>query len=303
MADSLRDRRRKGRRRPRPANPGREAPRRSRAGGAAEARPSRDSATRPGGPRGSDASSTPPRTDPRLAGRGLPVIDGKHLAPFRVSAPDNGHAHRARDRTPAPARTASYRRDRLAYRDVSGVANRQSLIAAVVPAGVVTTHTVFCLRTHLPLDQQHFLCACFNSYVVNAIVRLLMGGHVTTALVEDLPIPVWRGSALDRRIARMGRRLARPPQSPDVETRLQAAVARRFGLDATTFAAHSSTAFRSCRPPIATAPSRRCGARGETLRYSRAQCRTTASRSTCRSASAATPVRSRARRSTTFPSA
>jgi hypothetical protein len=130
-----------------------------------------------------------------------------------------------------------YQRDRLAYRDVSGVANRVSLIAAVVPGGVVTTHTVFCLRTRLPIDQQHFLCACFNSYVVNAVVRLFMGNHVTTALVEDLPIPVWCGSALDRRISRMGRRLARTPRSRDVEARLQAAVARRFGLDATTFAA------------------------------------------------------------------
>ncbi len=175
--------------------------------------------------------------DKQAFGRtGLPVIDGKHLTAFRVSTRHSGTRI-----APAAARRllpdGRYQRDRLAYRDVSGVANRVSLIAAVVPAGVVTTHTVFCLRTPLPLDQQHFLCACFNSYVVNAIVRLLMGGHVTTALVEDLPIPVWRGSAPDRRIARLGRRLVRRPRSPDVETRLQAAVARRFGLDAPTFAA------------------------------------------------------------------
>jgi hypothetical protein len=175
--------------------------------------------------------------DKQAFGRsGLPVIDGKHLAPFRVSVPDGGTRI-----APAAARSllpdGRYLRDRLAYRDVSGVANRVSLIAAVVPAGVVTTHTLFCLRTRLSLDEQHFLCACFNSYVVNAVVRLLMGNHVTTALVEDLPIPVWRGSALDRRISRMGRRLARPRRSPDIEARLQAAVARRFGLDAATFAA------------------------------------------------------------------
>ena len=167
---------------------------------------------------------------------GLPVIDGKHLAPFRVSVPVGGPrlppgaAHRLLP-------DGRYHRDRLAYRDVSGVANRVSLIAAVVPAGVVTTHTVFCLRTRLSLEEQHFLCACFNSYVANAIVRLLMGNHVTTALVEELPMPVWRGSALDRRIARLGRRMTRARQSPEIEARLQAAVARRFGLDATTFAA------------------------------------------------------------------
>ena len=166
---------------------------------------------------------------------GLPVIDGKHLSPFRVSVPDGG-TRIAPTAARRLLRDGRHHRDRLAYRDVSAVANRMSLIAAVVPAGVVTTHTVFCLRTRLSLEEQHFLCACFNSYVINAVVRLLMGNHVTTALVADLPMPVWRGSALDRRIARMARRLARATQSPEIEASLQAAVARRFGLDATTFA-------------------------------------------------------------------
>lgn len=167
---------------------------------------------------------------------GLRVLDGRHLSPFRVAA-------RASERriTPSAAERAlsdgRYRRPRLGYRDVSGVGNRVSLIAAIVPAGIVTTHTVFCLRTPLPLLRQHFLCACFNSYVANAIVRLLMGGHVTTGLVEDLPMPVWQGGASDRRLARLAARLARSPWSADLEARLQAAVARRFGLDARTFAA------------------------------------------------------------------
>jgi hypothetical protein len=166
---------------------------------------------------------------------GLPVIDGRHLSPFRAAAGLSGR----RISRAAAARLLPDRRwehSRLAYRDVSGVGNRVSLIAAVVPAGVVTTHTIFCLRTALPAEQQHFLCACFNSYVANAIVRLLMGGHVTTGLVEDLPIPVWHGTAADRRIARVAARLSRSPWSADLEARLQAAVARRFGLDATTFA-------------------------------------------------------------------
>ena len=51
-----------------------------------------------------------------------------------------------------------------------------------MPGGVVTTHTLFCLRTPLPLSRQHFLCGVFNLYVLNAVVRLLMGGHVTTSL-------------------------------------------------------------------------------------------------------------------------
>ncbi len=167
---------------------------------------------------------------------GLPVIDGRHLSPFRVAArPVARRIPRASARRLLP--DGRYDQDRLAYRDVSGVGNRISLIAAIVPAGVVTTHTVFCLRTRLPVAQQHFLCACFNSYVANAIVRLLMGGHVTTGLVEDLPMPVWRDTPGDRRLARLAARLARPPWSAALDAALQAAVARRFGLDRATFAA------------------------------------------------------------------
>src|SRR5206468_11806428 len=86
-------------------------------------------------------------------------------------------------------RSDSYRHSRLAYRDVASATNRTTLIAAVLPAGCVSTHTVFCLRTGLPLEAQHFLCGLFNSLVVNYLVRLRVSTHVTTAIVERLPLP------------------------------------------------------------------------------------------------------------------
>jgi hypothetical protein len=165
---------------------------------------------------------------------GLPVIEGKHLQPFTV---DVGSAQarimpaEARRRLP----NRRFERERLAYRDVSAVANRLSLIAAVVPAGVVTTHTLFCLRTPLAADQQDFLCGLFNSYVLNAVVRMLMGGHLTTSLIEDLPIPRWTGDDDQRRIAALSRRLTHRPASPLTHAALQAAVARLYELDAVTF--------------------------------------------------------------------
>ena len=54
------------------------------------------------------------------------------------------------------------------------MANRTTLIAAVLPAGVVSTLTIFCLRTQLPGEHQHFLCGLLNSYVLNAVARMLM---------------------------------------------------------------------------------------------------------------------------------
>jgi hypothetical protein len=145
---------------------------------------------------------------------GLPVIDGKHLNPFVVDVAASGRAileTQARRILP----DGRFAGPRLAYRDVSGAGNRFTLIAAIVPAGVVTTHTLFCLRTPLPLVQQQFLCGLFNSATLNRIVRMLMGGHVTTSLVEGLPIPKWQGTPEQLRIADLAERLGLQPT--DVE--------------------------------------------------------------------------------------
>jgi hypothetical protein len=127
-------------------------------------------------------------------------------------------------------------RARLGYRDVSGVGNRLTLIAAVIPAGTVTTHTIFCLRSVVPIEAQHFLCGLLNSYVLNALARMLMGGHLTTSLVEGLPVPSW--SAEDtrhRRIAGMSARLARGSVSIGATALLHAAIAQLYGLEPEEF--------------------------------------------------------------------
>jgi hypothetical protein len=166
--------------------------------------------------------------------RGLPILEGKHVAPFRAdpaSAAENIDEQVARRRLPH----APFARARLAYRDVAAVGNRTSLIAAVLPAGVVTTHTLFCLRNGFPLEQQHFLCGLFNSVVLNAVVRMLMGGHVTTSLVEGLPVPVWTGAPDQRRIAALARVLSEQ-HSTEAWAELHAAVARLYRLSASELA-------------------------------------------------------------------
>ena len=98
-----------------------------------------------------------------------------------------------------------------------------------------TTHTVFCLRTPVSLEATHFLCGILNSFVMNLVVRMLMGGHVTTSLAEQLPVPVWDGRASQRRIARLGRRLASRGHSTVLEGRLQAQVAAAYGINVVEF--------------------------------------------------------------------
>jgi hypothetical protein len=165
---------------------------------------------------------------------GLPVIDGKHLQPFTVD-PFSSPRRIAREHASRLLPDRRFEHARLAYRDVSAVGNRVTLIAAIVPGGVVTTHTLFCLRTAVSAEAMDFLCGLFNSYVLNAAARLLMGGHVTTSLVEDLPAPRWTGDALQRRIARLARRLARRSGATGSAAILHASVARLYGLDAAMF--------------------------------------------------------------------
>jgi hypothetical protein len=199
---------------------------------------------------------------------GLEVIEGKHLTPFSVDVSPAG----PRIDKHAAVRLLPDRRfehARLGYRDVSGVGNRLSLIAAVIPAGVVTTHTIFCLRTPFDSERQHFLCGLFNSWVLNAIVRMLMGGHVTTSLVEGLPVPPWTGDDLQRRIARLARALARRPKAIRLAAELQASVARLYALDAQMFS-HVLSGF----PLVPETEKQR--ALDEFLRYIPQRCPTTA---------------------------
>ena len=137
---------------------------------------------------GRELNATDDRRHFLPAGRGLPVIEGKHLEPFAVDTAAARWSIRPKDAERLLG--TRHRRWRLAYRDVASATNRTTLIAAVLPPGTATTHTVFCLRSPLSRTAQHFLCALFNSFVVNYLVRLRVATHVTTAIVERLPIPM-----------------------------------------------------------------------------------------------------------------
>ncbi len=171
---------------------------------------------------------------PHLAAEGVRVIEGKHLSPFVVAAGSGAYALPATVERMIGLERIDH--PRVGYRDVSGVGNRLTMIAAVIPAKTVTTHTVLCVRNRLDDARQFFLCALLNSYVINAIVRLLMGGHVTTSLAESLPAPVWRGDRADQRIAGLARRLSVSGVTLSAHARLQALVARRFRLSSVELA-------------------------------------------------------------------
>lgn len=163
-----------------------------------------------------------------------PVLEGKQIGPFSV---DVGAA-----RFLVPARVArklldatrTYSHPRLAYRDVASPTNRLTLIAAIIPAYAITTHTLFCLKGNVPADVQQFLCGVFNSFVANYLVRLRVGTHVTVSIVERLAVPVVApGSRAFNRIVALSERLAKHPADLRSAAVLQARVARLYALSRT----------------------------------------------------------------------
>jgi len=131
---------------------------------------------------------------------------------------------------------AHFDRARLGYREVASSTNRLTLIAAVIPAGVVTTHTIFCLRHRpaMPDDFDWFLCGVLNSFVANYLVRLRGGTHLPAAVMHQLPVPlVAPGSRRFAQVAALAREAARDAQA---RARLQAITAHAYGLEPDDFA-------------------------------------------------------------------
>lgn len=176
------------------------------------------------------------------AGAGMPVLEGKHIEPFRAHADRSTLRISERSASRLLDAAATFSRARLAYRDVASSTNRLSLIAAVLPPGVVTTHSLFCLKTRLSNDNQAFLCAMLNSYAANYLVRQVMTTHLGSATVEALRVPRPRyDSPLFDEIADLARELMRG-HDDRAHARLQALAARCYGLTEDEFS-HVLTTF------------------------------------------------------------
>lgn len=192
---------------------------------------------------GRELNATDDRADfvPRAVSSGdlLPIVEGKHLEPFRISLDAVQLAvprRRARERIDPGI---SYDRERLAYRDVAGRTNRLTVIAALLPAGTISTHTIFCLKSPLDSASARVLLALMNSLVVNYLARLRVSTHVTTAIVHNLPVPrPSHESTAAQRLDALAERLQMSGIDGDVEAYadLNAIAAGLYGLTADEYA-------------------------------------------------------------------
>ena len=185
---------------------------------------------------GRELNATDDKHHFRIDGGGLPVVEGKHLCAFGVDTAACRHriTRAAAARLLNPGET--FERARLAYREVASATNRMTLIAAVLPPGVVSTHTVFCLKDPLADTAQQYLCGMFNSYVANYLVRLRVGTHVTAAIISRLHVP--RPAADDPRYQEVAASSQCLAAGADVRrlAGLNAAAAALYGLTPSQFA-------------------------------------------------------------------
>jgi hypothetical protein len=178
---------------------------------------------------GRELNATDDRRHFHRGGPGVPVLEGKHIEPFM------SHVEESEVRIPEKTvgellRGSEFTRPRLAYRDVASATNRLSLIAAVLPARVVTTHSLFCLKTLLSASDQAFLCGMLNSYVANYLVRQVMTTHLGSTTVEALRVPKPpQDSPRFREIVELAQRLSESASSHDA-ARLQALAAKEYTL-------------------------------------------------------------------------
>jgi hypothetical protein len=194
------------------------------------------------------ASMKPRATAPASA---LPVVEGKHLEPFRV------HVDRAVQAMPLEAAARrldperTFRRPRLAYREVASATNKLTLIAAVLPAGTVSTHTVFCARTALDLSSQYCLLALLNSLVANYLVRLQVTTHVTASVLARLRVPAPATMPERRSLIALAQRLESSGMDHDeaAYANLNAIVARLYGLSVDQYA-HVVSRFPLLTPDL-----------------------------------------------------
>ncbi|MBI2833332.1 MAG: N-6 DNA methylase [Acidobacteria bacterium] len=167
----------------------------------------------------------------------IPVVEGKQLEPFAASLRMVRYGMAERTARALLGRGSGFTRRRLAYRDVASPTNRLTLIAAIVPARAVTTHTVFCLQSELSDEQQAYLCGVLNSFVANYLVRPRVTTHVSVAVIERLPMPRFpSGDPVATTIAKLAAMLSmRPAERAALSGQLQGLVARLYGLTDTEF--------------------------------------------------------------------
>ena len=133
---------------------------------------------------------------------------------------------------PAIADAARYRR--LAFRDIARSNDDRTMIAFLAPPGVVFGHTATVEKTpaNRSIEDASVLCAIFNTFTFDWLVRQKVATHLSLYMLEGLPLPDLRVAAY--RFLSQAALCLSEEQSGDntmLRAQIDAVVAKSYRLD------------------------------------------------------------------------
>jgi hypothetical protein len=161
---------------------------------------------------------------------------------------------------------------RLAFRDIAQATNERTMIACIAPPGVVFGHTATVEKAPWACATADtlVLCALFNAFPFDWLVRQKTATHLSLYILNALPVP--RFTESQRRFLahaalrlscnhagysalwreQTGKRALPSPDRPILRARIDTVVAEAYSLDRDSYC-HVLSAFSHCSDPDAAA--------------------------------------------------
>jgi Alw26I/Eco31I/Esp3I family type II restriction m6 adenine DNA methyltransferase len=171
-----------------------------------------------------------------FAATGIPFLKGRQVGRFEVFQHKSPRINPSLRSIPP-----TIKERRLAWRDVSRQNQKRRVQAALVPDGWVTGNSLGVgFFRYGSKDHIVALLAVLNSLVFELHVRSrLLTAHVSLGAMRDCPVPfkVFEDESVSAPIVSLVMECTQQPNNIHLAARLEAAVARAYGVDRSTFAA------------------------------------------------------------------
>ena len=160
----------------------------------------------------------------------LPVFEGKTFHQYTgIRIPKPRYSVTTDSLKPLVLEASGHRR--LAFRDIARATDERTAIAFIAPKGVVFGHTATVEK--MPSGRQYddalVLCAVFNSFTFDWLVRRKAATHLSLYLLAALPMPEL--SDAERAFLARSVEVLSNRSHLDLRARVDAVVARAYGLD------------------------------------------------------------------------
>lgn len=125
---------------------------------------------------------------------GLVLYEGKMIEQFTHTF-DKPRYWVEEERGVAKVGNKDYKEYRLGFRDIASSTNRRSLITTILPKNVFCGNTLVLSRIFrdgirfINEKELVFVCALFNSFVLDYLIRLKITSHLSMFFIYELPVP------------------------------------------------------------------------------------------------------------------